>query len=176
MIIQSIKTSKLSKNKIKQILILKDSIWNFGIKSQRKWFNDNVKDKDVHNILFIKNKVVGYTLLAKRHFIQYKNKKPINKKNYILFSTLILKKKYRNFLNASQLMRFNNKYILSKKRPAFLLCHKNKLNFYKLFGWSSLRKKSFSTRDHKHSLEAMIYNFKLFKKNDQNFYNFYYHR
>ena len=161
---------------LEKILTLKDSIWNFGIKSQKRWFDKNIKDNDIHNILLINNNIIGYTLLANRHFTKFINKQPINEKSYILFATLILKKKYRNISYASHMMHFNNKYILSQKKPAFLLCHKKKLNFYKFFGWSRLKKKNFSIKDHKHSLEAMTYNLKKYKKNKEKFYNFFYYR
>ena len=42
-IFRSIVTKKLSKKEIKKICSLKDKQWRFGIKSQIKWFEDNVK-------------------------------------------------------------------------------------------------------------------------------------
>ena len=41
MIFQSIKTSKLDKLQINQILKLKNSYWNYGYKSQLQWFKKN---------------------------------------------------------------------------------------------------------------------------------------
>ena len=68
MIFQSIKTSDLSDRMVKEIFYLKDSHWNFGFKSQKKWFLKNMKPNDLHNILKIDDKIVGYTLLAFRSY------------------------------------------------------------------------------------------------------------
>ncbi len=62
----SLKTLQLSKNKVTEICRLKDSQWKFGIKSQHQWFKDNVEKNDIHNLLYIKSKLIGYTLLRIR--------------------------------------------------------------------------------------------------------------
>jgi len=69
----SINSSKLSKEQIKLICELKDKQWKFGIKSQISWYNKNIKQKDIHNLFFIKSKLIGYTLLRKRTCIIKKN-------------------------------------------------------------------------------------------------------
>jgi len=88
----SINTQKLKKDKVIQICKLKDSQWSFGIKSQLEWFKNNIKKNDIHNLLYIKSKLVGYTLLRRRSF----NTKNQIKKKYILFDTITIHKEYRN--------------------------------------------------------------------------------
>ena len=48
--LKSIVSSKLTKNEIKQICLLKDKQWKFGIKSQLKYFKNNIKKFDLANI------------------------------------------------------------------------------------------------------------------------------
>ena len=57
----SLKTVQLSKDKITKICKLKDTNWKFGIKSQLKWFKDNVKKNDIHNLLYFKSKLISFT-------------------------------------------------------------------------------------------------------------------
>ena len=64
--LKSIVSDKLTNNEIKQICLLKDKQWKFGIKSQLEWFKNNIKKFDFHNLFYIKSKLVGYTLLRKR--------------------------------------------------------------------------------------------------------------
>ena len=64
--LKSIVSSKLSNIQIKQICLLKDKNWKFGIKSQLTWFKNNIKKFDLHNLFYIKSKLAGYTLLRKR--------------------------------------------------------------------------------------------------------------
>ena len=91
-ILRSIVTKKLSKKAIKKICSLKDKQWRFGIKSQIKWFEDNVKKNDYHNLFYVKSKLVGYTLLRKRTCLIGN----LNKKDkYILFDTMVIDKSYR---------------------------------------------------------------------------------
>ena len=51
-------TKKLDTSDIKKICILKDTQWNFGIKSQLKWFKENIKPNDVHILLEIDNNLI----------------------------------------------------------------------------------------------------------------------
>ena len=92
---QSIKTSKLSKNNIYQILKLKNTNWKFSYNSQLKWFKENVQPTDYHNVMINNNKIVGYTFLGKRSFKLAYNNRIKKRASYILFSTLILNKKFR---------------------------------------------------------------------------------
>ena len=103
----SLKTSKLNKNKIIEINRLKDSEWSFGVNSQLDWFKNNIKKNDIHNLLYFKSKLIGYTLLRRRSF----NSKNKLKKKYILFDTFIIHKNYRNKKLSNLLMIFNNTII-----------------------------------------------------------------
>ena len=62
----SITHSELKTVQIKSICQLKDMEWKFGIKSQLKWFKKNIKKTDIHNLFYIKSKLIGYTLLRQR--------------------------------------------------------------------------------------------------------------
>ena len=68
-------TPLLSKKEIKNICILKDTQWKHGIKSQLNWYKKNIKKENIHNLLFINSKLIGYTLLRKRTCFVNKVKK-----------------------------------------------------------------------------------------------------
>ena len=73
---KSINTKKLKKKEILYIFKLKNTEWKYGIKSQLKWFNKNIQNNDIHNLLYLKESLVGYNLLRKRKFL-LKGKKKI---------------------------------------------------------------------------------------------------
>lgn len=150
----SLKTSKLNKNEIIQICKLKDSQWGFGINSQLEWFKNNIKKNDIHNLLYFKFKLIGYTLLRKRSF----NSNNISKKGYFLFDTLIIHKGYRNKKLSNLLMMFNNTIIRETGLFSFLICKNDLVNFYKKFDWIKLNKKNFKVLDHQFSTNGMLYN------------------
>ena len=55
----SISSIKLKKKQIKEICFLKDKEWKYGIKSQLIWFDKNIKKNDIHNLFYLKAKLIG---------------------------------------------------------------------------------------------------------------------
>ena len=64
--LESVGTKKLSTKTIKEICVLRNTHWKFGLKSQLKYFKNNIKLNDIHNCFYIKGNLVGYTLLRKK--------------------------------------------------------------------------------------------------------------
>ena len=160
----SLKTSKLNKNKIIQISNLKDSQWRHGINSQIEWFKKNIKKNDIHNLLYLKSKLIGYTLLRRRSF----NNNNKLKKMYLLFDSLVVHKDYRNKKLSSLLMIFNNTIIRETRLFSFLICKNDLVDFYKKYDWIKLNKKNIKVLDHPFSTNGMLFNTNKVKK-----YNFY---
>jgi len=150
----SINTQKLKKDKVIQICKLKDSQWSFGIKSQLEWFKNNIKKNDIHNLLYIKSKLVGYTLLRRRSF----NTKNQIKKKYILFDTITIHKEYRNKKLSNLIMIFNNTIIKETVLFSFLICKNDLVGFYKKNNWIKLKKKNIKVIDHPFSTNGMLFN------------------
>ena len=160
-LLKSITTSVLSNNEIKQICLLKDRHWKFGIKSQLKYFKNNFKKFDLHNLFYIKSKLVGYTLLRKRTCKIENFKKNIH---YLLFDTLVIDNKYRGMKLSHLLMSFNNTIIKQSGFSSFLICSNELVGFYKKNNWTKLNTKSFSVVDHSFLSNGMVFNKKKFTK------------
>lgn len=150
-------TKDLKINEINEICKLKNQYWKNNIKNQISWFKKNIKLNDIHNLLIIDKKIVGYTCFRKKRLIAYfKNK--IKKKDYLHFDTLIIEKKYQNKKLGSNLMKFNNKIINKSLKTSFLLCENKLVSWYKRFGWKIiLKKKIFQNKYNK--------NYMCFNKN-----------
>ena len=134
--LKSIKTKHLSKKQIIDICKLKESHWKFGLNSQESWFKQNTKKNDLHNLLFYKSKLIGYTSLRKKK-LSYKK----TKKNFLLFDTLVISKKYRNSKLSNILMNYNNLIITKSNYFSILLCNRELINFYKKFQWKNISNK-----------------------------------
>jgi hypothetical protein len=153
----SLKYKELSKKNIFNICKLKNEYWQYGLSANLKWFKKNIKKNDIHNLLFLNQKLIGYTLLRKR--IAFAKYKQITKKiNYLYFDTLIIKKNFRKCNYGKILMDFNSNIIIRQKLHSFLICHYRTINYYKKFHWVSLNKKEFKLIDHKSSLTGMVFN------------------
>ena len=158
-------TTNLTKEEILKICILKKIHWKYGIKNQLDWFKNNIMDNDIHNLLFIDKKLVGYTALRrKKFFYSY-----LKKDNYLLFDTLIIDKKYRDMKLSNLLMTFNNAVIKQSDYFSFLICKKGLLDFYKKNKWVIINKKNISIKDHPFSTYGMLFN-NISKRNKYNFY------
>ena len=153
--LKSISTYKLSKNQIRTICVLKNQKWKYGIRSQLIWFKENVKRNDIHNLLYVNIKLIGYTLLRKRTCNINKMK---NKSKYLLFDTLIIDKKYRGKKLSNLMMFFNDKVIKKTKNFSFLRCNKKLINFYKKFDWIKLKTSNFAMKRDLFSSYGMIFN------------------
>jgi hypothetical protein len=152
------KTKDLSKDLIDKICNLKNTYWTHGLKSNRKWFKKFVKINDI-NILMFEGKnyknLIGYTLLRIRKF-----KKFDYTSNYFYLDTLAIKKNFRGKNFSKSLMKENNKIIKKNKLPAFLICEKKLINFYKKHSWKLLKNSHFEMVDHDQKKRTgMVYNF-----------------
>ncbi len=159
--LKSVATSKLTKNEIKEICFLKNKQWKFGAESKLKWFKNNIKKFDLHNLFYIKSKLIGYTLLRKR---TYKIKNLETNNQYFLFDTLIIDKKYRGMKLSDLLMSFNNTVIKQSGFSSILICSNKLVGFYKKNNWTKLNNKDFSFEDHTFSSNGMIFNKKKREK------------
>jgi len=169
-LIKSVTTKYLKKDQILNICKLKNSYWKYGVKKILDWFKKKVKKNDIHNLILLNSKIIGYNLLRKRIFF-IKNKR----KKYFYFDTLIIDKKFRNMKLSSKLLKLNNKVLKKKKLHAFLVCQKKHFNYYKKFKWKKIRNSNFLISDHKflkNKYIAMVNNFKNYTFNQKYIYYF----
>jgi hypothetical protein len=170
LLFQSKLTKNLKKKEIRNICKLKNTHWRHGVKSQIKWFETNIKEKDIHNLAYLKGKLVGYVSLRKRNFFNNKKKNP-----YLYFDTLIVSKKYRKFNIGNDLLNLTNKVIKKSKLHSMLICKKKIIPFYKKYKWKMAINKKTKILDHKYSqnLTMMCFNRKQnISKNNIKYYIF----
>ena len=154
---KSLTTKKLTSQYKKKILQLKIQHYKYTYSKQLLWFKNEIKQNDLHNIIFYNKKLIGYTCLRKKKYLSTENQ---FKKN-LIFDTCVIDNRYRGLGFGAMLMKFNNKIIKKSKKPAFLLCKKNLISFYKKFKWEKISKKKISFMDHDtKNLNFMCKNFK----------------
>ena len=112
------KTHQLKRKEIKKICLLKDSQWKYGLESQMKWFRDNIKKNDIHNMFFIKNILFGYTLLRERKCLI-----GCGEQKYLLFDTLIILKSFRTKSLSYLIMNFDIKIIIACENRAHAIAN-----------------------------------------------------
>ena len=145
----SLKSSQLTKKQIEEICELKNQQWKYKLQSQINYYKENIKHNDIHNLFYINNKLIGYTLLRKRTLVRKKTfsiDKIDKSSKYLLFDTLIIDKKFRGKKLSDIIMN------------SLLGCKKELVSLYKKFGWVTLKKKYLTCPDYLFSGNAMIYN------------------
>ena len=85
----SLKSNRITKSIREKICKLKMQNCKYTLNDQVKWFEKNIKEKDLHNLLFYKKELIGYNCLRKVEF-NFRSKK-----SFILFDTLVIKKNFR---------------------------------------------------------------------------------
>ena len=157
--LKSLKTKNLTKKIIQNILLLKDETWRNGLTSQQKHFKINYKNNDYHNLMFYKNVLIGYTSFRKR-----KIKTTREEKSYLLLDSIVIKKKFREKGYSSNLMKYNNHFLIKKGLKNLLFCTNKNVKFFSKYQWKIANKKNFILTNYFSRKKIMTFKFKI-KKN-----------
>ena len=132
--------------------------YDFSLQNQINWFKKNIKKNYLHNLLYLNDKLIGYNCLR----VYGLN----NNRNFILFDTVVIKKKYRSLGYSKKILYKSNRIIKKKKIFGILFCKREMIIYYKKYGWKLLKlNKNYKS---KIKLSCMVYNL---KKKINNFYN-----
>ena len=157
------RTKDLNNALIKQILNLKKSHYKYSLKSQKIWFKKNVNDDDIHLILTVNKRVIGYNLLRKKKCkIKFKKNEALS--SILIFDTLLLNSRYRNKGLSKKIMIKSNHIINQKKKFSVLVCYKKLIKFYERFNWKKAPKNIVEYTNLKKNKYAMFYGQKFIKK------------
>lgn len=134
-------------NEDKELIVqLKTQFWNFSKDSQLEWINKNIKENDIHILVYDNNNnnkiLIGYGVIMKR--------------NCNIIDSIIIDEKYRYKGYGGTLIKSVTEYI---QDSGFLLCEKHNINFYEKYGWSTNNDIKIFGKDIKNNLYKMTYNF-----------------
>lgn len=146
--IKKLRTKDLNSEIKKKIFFLKKQSWRYNLLEQKKWFKKNIHKEDLHILMEIKKKLVGYNCLRSNKIGSIK---------YFLLDTIVIDTNYR-FRKIGSLLIYYNK-ILSE------------LNNYYIFLKSNIKTKKFYIKNNfkiilKNNKELFFLYGKKFNKND----------
>jgi len=141
---------------LKKICKIKSVFGNFTEESQLNWIENNIKDSDIHFLVYKNSTLVGYANLVRENI-------NINNIDYNILGlgnvcTSEHKKGY-----GSILMKKINLYLINQNEIALLFCKEKLLNFYAKYDWKIIQPDF--TRD----IKWMIYNYDLAKMKTINY-------
>ena len=145
------KTLNLTKKNKFDIYLLKETEWGKKKLSQKKWFEKNINKNDLHNLLYLKSRLIGYNCIR-----QFDLKKNQISKNVLLFDTLVINKNFRKLNLSTKIMTKSINIIEKSKKPCLLVCLKKHVNYYKKFGWKKIYRTELNINLNKNKI-LMIY-------------------
>lgn len=149
-----VKTKNLSIKQINKICKIKMQKWKFNFKSQKKFLLKNYDLDDIHQMVLIKDEIVGYNCLK---FIKNLNK------TIIIFDSLIIDKNYRGMGISNMILLSSINEIKNKKKQCYLYSDKSLQKYYEKFGWVRIDKKNIKIV-RKNNMILMKFQSKLSKK------------
>ena len=129
------KQTDLSKLDIKKIISLKNTHWKYSFSEIYRFLKKNFKKNDFYNLIFLNQKLIGYTGFRNKYFF-LKNKKL----KYLHFDCLVILKKFRDKKISNILMCFNHYVIQDKSLPSILFCEKKMIKYYQNYNWKKINK------------------------------------
>ena len=138
------KTNELSKSERIKTIKLKDTYWNYGIKSQKSFFLKTYKKNDIHIMLFKNSNLIGYNCLR-----IFKN----NLSKYILLDSFIVRPDFRGKGISDILLSKSLNEIISLNYKTYLYANSNSLSLYKRFGFRNVKKNFLLKKNKKFQME-----------------------
>ncbi len=130
------KSFQLNEKEKKNIFKLKSLHYKFNIEKQKKWFTQNINKNDIHYLVYLRNKLIGYNCLRQLSLkkINYKNLKKA-----ILFDTLVYDPNFRGKGLSKKLLNQNKIQLNRIGTIGILYCKKNMIEYYKKYNWVKIK-------------------------------------
>ena len=150
--IHNISLQKLTLADVKELCILKEQYWKYGIKKQIGWWFVISSPNDRIIYLDINGKKISFCRLKKRNLIVDN----IPKESYYL-TELCVHSDFKNSGFASLIVKEANNFICNECLSGYLLCPSELNKFYTNLNWEK-SKKFFSRKKKEHNNKTILKN------------------
>lgn len=150
----------ISKKEIEDLCKIKVEHWNYDLKSQINWWKENSDEDYLIITLMSGKKKVAFLRIRRREIFIYN--KPL-KCSFI--TEVCVSNKFKSMGVGRKIMFEANKYLISQKEVGYLLCFKDKDEFYKKCKWIlfkdvNIRSKSFESFLRNNQKSCFFFNIK----------------
>jgi len=130
--VKNIEHKSLNDKDLIMICDIKSIFGDYSLSSQKNWMQNNLKDSDIHFLLYKSDILVGYANLV--HTILNINEKDIN---IIGVGNVCVSTKSHGF--GQKLMLEVNEYIIKQANIGLLFCKLELRDFYTRLHWKSVK-------------------------------------
>lgn len=141
----------ITSKKLVEIISIKSIAWPYSFDSQLNWIHSNIKDEDIHVLLYLNDSLVAYLNLIEIEF-----KLDGNKKNGYGIGNVCASEKGQGW--GKEIMTRTNLYLKQKRIIGLLYCKSSLVNFYSLNNWLLIEKNNVVLSFSNKSIETMIFN------------------
>lgn len=129
--VRYIKHAECSFNLLQKIGSLKKQYWNYPIKNQIEWLNNNIRTEDTHLCLLEKGKLIAYTTIVQ---VVYKLNDGKDR-NALGIGSVCVDKSFINKQFGFLIVQLATFYIRQQSVLGLLLCKKELVSFYEKCNW-----------------------------------------
>lgn len=147
-----IQHATISKSHLDEIIRIKSVAWIFPFEKQLDWISINLKDSDLHLLLYKDDKAVAYLNLISIELI-------IDTITYnaLGVGNVCAIEKGKGY--GTELMKLTNQYIANENSIGLLFCKTSLIDFYKMFDWIIIEKTKLNLSFHSENIITMLFNF-----------------
>ncbi len=146
-----IKHKNLTNKWLDEIIQVKSIAWPYSYEKQLEWINSNLKDTDIHVLLYLDKSLVAYLNLIEIEFIIDGNLK----NGYGIGNVCALEKR-KGW--GKKLIAKTNTYLTQNDKIGVLFCKDSLANFYIQQNWTVIEKPKLTLAFNNKLIETMIFN------------------
>ena len=147
-----IEHANLSEHDVDEIIRIKSIAWIYPYEKQLEWLKINLKDSDLHLLLYEDDMAVAYLNLISIELI-------IDTITYCALGVgnVCAIEKGKGY--GAELMKKTNQYIANENSLGLLFCKISLINFYKKFDWGIVEETKLNLSFRNDNIITMLFNF-----------------
>lgn len=142
----------LSQINLDEIIQVKSIAWPYRYEEQLEWLNSNLKDTDIHVLLYLDKSLVAYLNLIEIEFTV-----DGYLENGYGIGNVCAKEKGKGW--GKKLITETNTYLTQNDKIGVLFCKDSLANFYIQQNWTVIEKQKIALAFNNESIETMIFNY-----------------
>lgn len=142
---------EITEDELNEVIRIKSTQWHYIYEEQLQWIKNNIKDTDIHVLLYLNKNIVAYLNLIDINL----EINGVQEKGYGVGNVCAIERG-KGF--GFRIMQEVNQYILNSKKVGLLFCKEQLLKFYHSLGWKALEPKEYKIKGD--NLKVMVFNIK----------------
>jgi hypothetical protein len=142
---------EITPDQLNEIIQIKSIAWPYSLKKQIEWIHRNLKNTDIHVLLYLEGSLVAYLNLIEIEFTL-----DGNLKHGYGIGNVCSREKGKG--RGKELISVTNSYLIQNGKVGLLFCKDLLVNFYSINNWRKIEKKKITLPFKNESIQTLIFN------------------